>query len=181
MDGGLLNDVQSQIIHDQALHGLHGGPQDTFIGIGGTMNMPPPVLSHKLLTLPQFPIGMVDFQINHTQHKFGTAKKNTGYISVIPGSPMDFLRVPKWKELNEPHVGEPLSPGPGPHEHALGMVIKGPMIEGKPPAMLVDPIHHLSINHLFVPIPVTHLAGKGDYPGLAGQGKNTSFSHTKYF
>lgn len=163
MDGGLLNDVQ---IHDQTLQGLHGAPQDTFIA--GTMNMPPPVLSHKFLTLPQFPVGMVDFQINHTQHKFGTAKQNTGYISIVPGTPMDFLRVPKWKELNEPHVGEPPSPGLGPHEHALGMVIKGRMIEGKPPAMLVDPVHHLSVNHLFVPIPVNHLAAKGDYPGLAG-------------
>ncbi|XP_053398910.1 SCO-spondin-like isoform X2 [Mercenaria mercenaria] len=137
------------------------GPLDIMISSERT-NMSPPVAPSKFLTLPQFPVGFVDFQVNQSKHRFVSSKQQTNYISVPPGAPVDFLKVPSWKTYVQAHAGSQ-SGGKNtasPHQHALGLVVQGPVIEGKPPAVQVDPVHHLPMNHLFVPVPVTHLSSE---------------------
>jgi hypothetical protein len=134
-------------------------------------NMSPPVSPSNYLTLPQFPIGFVDFQVNQSKHRFATSKHQSGYISIPPGAPVNFLQVPDWKSYMQAQGGMP--PGrkmpTSPHKHALGLVVQGPVLEGKPSDIQVDPVHHLSMNHLFVPIPVAQVNSKGGNPGNQGK------------
>lgn len=152
---------QMKDVHGNPIPNLNmqKGPLDIILSSERT-NMSPPLLPSKYLTLPQFPVGFVDFQVNQSKHKIAPSKQVMGYLSVPPRSPVDFLKVPNWPKKG-PQV-------PGGHEHALGLVVNGPVIEGKPPPMPVDPVHHLPMNHLFVPVPITHLKAQTDIQ----QGKN---------
>ena len=134
-------------------------------------NMSPPIAPSKYLTLPQFPIGFVD--LNQSKDMFAPTQKDSGYISIPPGSPVNFLQVPDWKSYMPPGSTLPKSP----HQHAIGLVVQGPVLDGKPSEIQVDPVHHLPMNHLFVPVPVADVSAKGPMAGNLQKGKTVYFEY----
>lgn len=186
-----LVQAQGSIMTDHQIPGLLGpvvgfpgnqlpmlpGPADLPM-----LNVSPPVAPTNYFTLPQFPIGMVDFQLNHSQHKITTAEDGVGHLSVPPGAPVDFLKVPNWKKYFQIPPGlVPNGPMPAsPKDYALGLVVQGTIIEGKATGPRADPIHHLPINHLFVPVPIAHIMSQQGYAGKIQPGRNNYF-HTTFF
>ncbi|WAR00087.1 HMCN1-like protein [Mya arenaria] len=120
----------------------------------------PPMTANAFNTLPQLPIRMVSFPTNKSligpaMVPGGDGRAYRGFVAVPPGSPLEFLKTPTWALQKSPTAPS-----------ALGVAIKGTVMGMAPNGgPQTDPVHQLSSNHLFVPVPVGQSGPiKGDAP-----------------
>lgn len=111
----------------------------------------PPKKPNRYLTLPKFPMGLVGLP------RVPSDSDEAGFISVRKNAPVEFLQVPKWDKIMK---SSGRMQGKKSKNYALGLVARGH--SGAPPGPVADPVHHLPMNHLFVPIPFGYgmLTGK---------------------
>ncbi|KAL4230559.1 Thrombospondin type 1 repeat-containing protein [Mactra antiquata] len=119
--------------------------------------LPLPMKPSGFLTLPKFPVGLIDFPGSVNVNPSSAGQK--GFLTLPKNTAVDFYQVPNWNKYIQGKPG-----APPPKNYALGMMAKGQMINGVPPGPIADPIHHLPMNHLFVPVPVAH-GMPGMFPG----------------
>lgn len=126
----------------------------------------PPLSSSKHFTIPVMPLEFTNFPSNVTMmgshlvpfHKpglpppsglLGLPGNPSGFLPVPPGYPIQLLNSAKFTKS-----AKGASPG----------IVTGPLLLRPPPGPLADPVHHLPVNHLFVPVPVNTGDAAGPTP-----------------
>lgn len=167
---GLMIPPPPHILHQQMMHQAHMNAKHFSKGFI------PPFSGSNFLTLPQVPFVGFPQNSSFVGPKLvplnppglppppGVVGKhaNVGAIGIPPGSPVAFLKSQKWmKQAAAASAG-------------VIKFIPGPVLSPGPSGPAVDSVHHLSINHLFVPVPV----GLGQAPGPLPKGE---WARAKFF